>query len=316
MKNRTWIWIVVILALFLALFSAICVGCGLLVQRAPRDDTRAIGVGDAVGVIYVEGEISNTADGIAPIQTNVASAPAIIEFLQQAESAPAVKAILLHINTPGGGVVASDEIHYQLTRMQKPVVVWMGDMAASGGYYIAAAADHIVAHPDTLTGSIGVITQILNVEELMKKVGVEMSVIKSSGLKDIGSMYREMTDDEKALWQGIINETYEHFVQVVAEGRKMDPARVRELADGRIYTGRQALELGLVDEVGNLSDAVRVAAEMGGIQGEPRLLEYQRSVSLFDWLVGFASLRGGTADLLHLMEDHQVPSLRYQHIGP
>ena len=316
MSNRTRNWVIVIIVVFLALSIATCAGCNLLFSRARREETLTVGYGDAVGIIYVEGLITSGSSELAPLRTGIANAPTIIDYLQQAEDTPSVKAILLHINSPGGSVVASDEIHNQLLRVRKPVVAWMGEMAASGGYYIACGADRIVAHPDTLTGSIGVISQIPNVEELMSKLGVEMAVIKSGDLKDEGSMFRQMTEEEQALWQTIINETYEHFVRIVAEGRELDPATVRELADGRVYTGRQALELGLVDQLGNLADAVQMAAELGSIEGQPRLREYRRSPSLLDMLLGSRWGNDSPLDILRLLDIKQTPSLQYLYIGP
>ena len=316
MKNRTWVWVLIVLALLLILLITICVVSGLLFSRAGRDETGSGGIGDAIGVVYVEGVITSSTDEGVSLQSSIANAPTIISYLRQAENSPSVKAVLLHINSPGGSAVASDEIYGQLAQMSKPVIAWMDEMAASGGYYIAAAADRIIAHPDALTGSIGVITQIPNIEALLGKLGIDMMVIKSGGLKDVGSMYREMTEEEEAMWQAIINETYEHFVRAVAEGREMDPETVRQLADGRIYTGRQALELGLVDELGHRSDAVGIAARMGGIQGEPRLVEYRRPMSLLESLLGVRRSGDWSTEVLHLLNIKQAPSLQYLYVGP
>jgi len=317
MKNRLWIWVAMGVFVLCALLVTACVGCGLLLARTSRGKVTSVGYGSAVGVIYIEGVLTSQSDNLAPYSVGAANANTIISYIKRAETDPSVKAILLYINSPGGSVVAADEIYHHLTQVEKPVVAWMGEMAASGGYYVACAADRIVAHPDTLTGSIGVITQIPNVEGLMKKLGVKMIVIKSGAHKDIGSMFREMTDEEKAMWQTIIAEIYDHFVQVVAGGRNLDVEKVRELADGRVYTGRQALKLGLVDELGNFDDAVRVAADLGGISGEPRLIRYQRKPSLLD-LLSLGSRRGSadTVDLLRLLDIKQVPSLQYLYIGP
>lgn len=242
------------------------------------------GTGPAVGVVRVQGVILSGEPPITPLATdgNAYSKP-IIEQLRQAQEDFNVKAILLRINSPGGSVVGSDEI-YQVLRdeIDKPVVVSMGELAASGGYYIAAGADRIMANPATFTGSIGVILTHTNVEDLLNKVGVDVTIIKRGELKDELSPFREMTEEEQALWQEIIDEAYEQFVDVVVEGRSMPREIVRGLADGRVYTGRQALELGLIDELGNVPDAIELAADLGSIEGEPRIIEYRRRPSFWD----------------------------------
>jgi len=263
----------------------------LLGRRAPTFEAPsevllypAVGTGPAVGIVRVQGLILS-GEPTGPFPDGNTYSKVVIEQLRRARSNPDVKAILLRINSPGGSVVGSDEI-YQVLRdeIDKPVVVSMGELAASGGYYIAAGADKIVANPATLTGSIGVILTVTNVEDLLNKVGVEVTVIKRGELKDELSPFREMTPEERALWQRIIDEAYDQFIDAVAEGRGMPREKVLELADGRVYTGRQALELGLIDALGNLSDAIELAAELGGIEGEPRIIEYRRRPTFFDVL--------------------------------
>ncbi len=172
-----------------------------------------------------------------------------------------------------------------------PLVVSMGSVAASGGYYIACTADTIFANPGTLTGSIGVVMSFTNLEELFGKLGMDFEVIKSGEFKDTGSWSRQMTDAERALLQGTIDDIHAQFVEAVAEGRGMEYDAVAALADGRIFSGRQALEAGLVDRLGTLEDAVAVAARMGGIEGEPRVQEPVRRerLTLWDLLSGTAS---------------------------
>lgn len=242
------------------------------------------GTGPAVGIIRIEGTIMGGNPPVDPFAVDgIVYSRRVIEQLRRAQDNFDVKAILLRINSPGGSVVASDEIHQVLRdEISKPVVVSMGELAASGGYYIAAGTEWIVANPATLTGSIGVIATVTNVDELLDSVGVDVTVIKSGELKDLGSAYRDMTPEEKALWQGIVDEAHEQFVGVVAEGRAMSREEASELADGRIYTGRQALELGLIDDLGNLPDAIELAADLGGIEGEPRIIEYRRPPSFWD----------------------------------
>ncbi|MFQ5596034.1 MAG: signal peptide peptidase SppA [Anaerolineae bacterium] len=243
----------------------------------------SVGTGPAVGIIHVQGVILSGEPSSPFVTDGNAYSKQIIDQLRQAEKDFDVKAILLRINSPGGSVVGSDEISQALRdEIDKPVVASMGELAASGGYYIAAGADRIMANPATLTGSIGVIATVMNTQDLLGKVGVDVTVIKSGKLKDAGSAFREMTEEERALWQAIIDEAYDQFVGVVAEGRSMTRDEVRQLADGRVYTGRQALELGLIDDLGNLPDAVQTAANLGGIRGEPRIIEYRRRPSVWD----------------------------------
>jgi protease IV len=195
-----------------------------------------------------------------------------------------VKAIVLRIDSPGGGVVPSQEIHDAVQRVRnkqnKTVVASMGTVAASGGYYIAAAADRIIANPGTLTGSIGVIMELVNLEGLLKKVGVEGVVVKSGHYKDIGSPFRKMGADDRRILQAVMDDVHNQFIEAVAEGRSLDVAAVRTLADGRIFTGRQAVDAKLVDELGDLDDAVRIAADMVGIEGEPTLVEPKKRFSI------------------------------------
>lgn len=195
-----------------------------------------------------------------------------------------IKAIVLRIDSPGGGVAPSQEIYSEILKVRKNsnkiVVTSMGNVAASGGYYIACASDKIVANPGTLTGSIGVIMTFSNIEELMKKIGLKTEVIKSGKFKDIGSPTREFTEEEKKLLQGVIDDVYDQFVNAVADGRNMDVQKVKELSDGRVFTGRQAFEIGLVDKLGNLEDAVELAAELVGIEGKPKIVTERKERNL------------------------------------
>jgi protease-4 len=317
MKDRTILWIFLAFVLGFALPVCSCLGTGVLalgtLGRIAGEPTPAgVGLGDAVAVIQLDGTITSgpeeylTAQGITPGR--------VADLLEQATD-PAVKAIVVSVNSPGGSVVASDEIYHALGAFEKPVVVWMGEVAASGGYYIACGGDHVFAHPDTLTGSIGVISQFINVEELLDDVGVQMVVITSGPRKDIGSPFREMTEEEQALWQGITDEIYEGFVQVVSQARGLPLEEVRELADGRIYTGQQALELGLVDDVGTLKDAIAKAAELGGIEGEPRVIELRPTPSLRDLFYGVQA-RSTMPTLEEILGWAGVPSLQYRFLGP
>jgi protease-4 len=196
----------------------------------------------------------------------------------------------------------------------KPVVVWMDEMAASGGYYIACGADHVVAHPDSLVGSIGVISQFINADELLEEIGVDVVVITTGARKDTGSLFRDMTEEEQAYWQVIIDEVYDEFVDVVAEGRDLPEEMVRELADGRVYTGRQALEEGLVDAVGLPEDAIAKAAELGGIEGEPRVIEIDSIPSLLETLYAYQT-RSTTPTFEDILNWAATPSLEFRFAG-
>lgn len=227
-----------------------------------------------VGVLEVEGIID---DGMAR---------RVIKQLDRWSETGSIKAIVLQVNTPGGGVAASQEIYDAILRAkeEKPVVAAMASVAASGGLYIACAADRIVANPGTLTGSIGVIFQFHTFKGLMDKVGIGTETIKAGEMKDVGNMARPMTEQERGMFQSVVNDTYEQFVGVVAEGRDLDMAEVKKFADGSVFTGRQALELGLVDSLGGLHEAVDIAAELGNVKGDINIIRpYRReSVSIFD----------------------------------
>jgi len=272
------------------------------------------GSGPAVAVIHVEGIIASGGDGLFS-DTSIASAQTIIKNIEKAKNDEDVKAIILAVDSPGGGVVASDEIYHALKGVEKPIVVVMGDLAASGGYYISMASNWIIANPNTLTGSIGVISEFPNAEGLLDKIGVDFVVITSGPRKDIGSPYREMTEAERAYWQKIIDETYASFVQIVADGRHMTVDQVKPLADGGVYTGRQALELGLVDQLGYEEDAVTKAAELGGITGKPRIIEYEDRPRFFELLTEATSQRSLVPSLAEIMSLVGHPSLSARWIG-
>ncbi len=211
----------------------------------------------------------------------------IIEKIHKYKKNRMVKALVIRLETPGGGVAACQEIYEELNKVRekkKVVVASMGGVAASGGYYIACAADKIIANPGTVTGSIGVAMHISNLEELFKKVGLKFEVIKSGAHKDIGSPSRAMTPTERALLQRVINDVYNQFIEVIVKERNLDKRKVRSLADGRIFTGKQAKKLGLVDELGNLDDAIKIAGELAKIKGEPKVIreKERRKFTIFD----------------------------------
>ena len=197
--------------------------------------------------------------------------------LERAREDYAVKAVVLQIESPGGSVAACQEILNEIERLEKPIVVSLGTLAASGGYFISAKADKIVALPGTLTGSIGVISQVPNLKGLFEKLGIEMEVFTAGKYKDMYAGVRELTPEERELLQEMTDQLYDQFVQVVVDGRGLSEAKVRDLATGQLYTGEQAKELGLVDELGGLNTAIDLAASLAGIK-EPKVEYYKREV--------------------------------------
>lgn len=238
--------------------------------------------GDKVAVIYVEGAITSSGGG-GLFADSVATSERVISDLEQAANRADVKSILLRINSPGGSAAASQEIYQKIRDIRedgKPVVVSMGDMAASGGYYIASAADEIVALDATITGSIGVIVQASNLQELFDKIGIKPETIKSGKHKDMFSPNRALTDEERQMAQDMVMDIYNQFVDDVLAGRKdkgLDKAALLKVADGRILTGKQAQKAKLVDRTGTMQDAIKLAGELGGIEGEPAVWRVKRS---------------------------------------
>lgn len=224
-------------------------------------------------------------EGVLGVDVDTTS---IIEEVKHYRKDSSIKAMVLRVNSPGGAVAPAQEIYAELKKFskEKSIVASMGTLAASGGYYVSIAAEKIVANPGTMTGSIGVIMEIPNVEGLMDKVGIRTEVIKSGRHKDMASMFRGMSKEERGLLQTLLDDVHEQFIEAVAEGRNMDIADVRKIADGRVFTGRQAIALGLVDELGTLEDAILIAAQFGGIEGEPEVVSKKRHFSLMDLLRG------------------------------
>ena len=224
---------------------------------------------------------------VLPVTGLITDSDATIEQLKKFARDDSIKAIILRINSPGGGVGPSQEIYEEVRKLKgkKIVVTSMGALAASGGYYIACGSQKIFANPGTITGSIGVIMQFMNARELIEKIGLKGMVVKSGAFKDIGSPVREMKPEERELLQGVIDNVHYQFIAAVAEGRKMDRGKVAVIADGRIFSGEQAKALGLVDALGNLEDAVAEAGKMAGIKGEPRVVTPpKKKISILDLL--------------------------------
>jgi protease-4 len=261
--------------------------------------TAAVLGGLFFGVLFLTSSLSGrkTAAALSVVGTDrvalvkiagmLISSEHVVEELNDYADDSSVKAIVLRIDSPGGGVVVSQEIYNAVKNAKKEgkkVVVSMGSVAASGGYYVAAAADKIVANPGTLTGSIGVKMEFANVEKLLEKIGVKGMVVKAGEYKDIGSPFRDMTAQEKKLLQDVIDDVHNQFIKAVAEGRNLPETDVRAIADGRIFTGQQALALKLVDQMGDLADSIRLAGSLAGIKGRPKVVEKRKKIPFFEYL--------------------------------
>ncbi|RQW77288.1 MAG: signal peptide peptidase SppA [Geobacter sp.] len=236
--------------------------------------------GEGVGLVEVKGLIIDSQE--------------TVRQLHELRKNERVKAIVMRIDSPGGVVGPSQEIYAEVKKLTatKKVVVSMGSLAASGGYYIAAPAARIIANPGTITGSIGVLMKFSNVEGLMGKIGMKAFTLKTGKYKDVGSPVRPMSDQDKAMLQGVIDSAHGQFVKAVAEGRKLPVEEVRRIADGRIFTGEQALALKLIDRLGTLQDAIEEAGKLAGIKGEPHVIRPARKKKLMlDMLVGEAAAR-------------------------
>jgi len=280
---------------FLVAFVLIAVVAALILF-AGLGSTRDMDIvrGPRVGLVELEGPIFS-------------SRPVVRQF-KKFEKEDNVKAIVFRINSPGGGIAASQEIYQYAKRVRetgKPVIVSMASAAASGGYYVALGADTIMANPGTTTGSIGVIAEIPNFQGLMEKIGVSMTIIKSGEFKDAGSPYRGLSPRDMQYLQNWIDNGYEQFIQTVALERGMDLQSIRNLADGRVYSGEQAKNLGLIDSLGTLEDAIQLAAELGGITGEPKVVRIRQDrLTLFDLM---------TSDIRKLLRSSFAtwPRIRY-----
>jgi protease-4 len=236
---------------------------------------------NTIAVVDIDSAISFGGSGNNPFG-QVSGMKQWIAQLKSVEEDPNVRAVILRINSPGGTVAATQEIYEQIKRLKKngkKVVVSMGDITASGGYYIACAADFIIANPGTLTGSIGVIMSGMDLSGIFQKYGIGYNVIKSGKFKDSLAFYRQMTAEEKALLQTVIMDSFNQFFNAVLEGRKMSEKDLAKIADGRIFTGQQALAAGLVDELGDFQHAVDKAAELSGIVGKPNVINLKQSMN-------------------------------------
>jgi protease-4 len=275
MKRRSTFFAIVATLLIVGAFAVVGL---MLVRRISSPVPGLISVREKVGVVPIE--------GITGLDVESRE---VIEQLDTFNSNPAIKAIVVRIMSPGGSVGPSQEIYDKILEVssEKKVVASLADVAASGGYYVAAAADKIVSNPGTITGSIGVIAEFPNWEKLFEKIGITQAVVKSGEFKDLGNPNRPLTEEEKALLQGVIDDVYKQFLKAIVDGRGMEIENVLPYADGRIFSGKQALSYGLVDELGGLEAAVRLAGTLGGIEGKPEVVYPDRRFdSILDLLVG------------------------------
>lgn len=261
-KHPIWFVIGILCAVILVMGIAMAL---ILSWLGP---SKSLSFGDRIGVISVEGVILDPEP--------------VLKQLAEFKKDNRIKAIILRVNSPGGSVAPSQEIYREIrkTNQTKKVIASMSSLAASGGYYIAAGADKIVANPGTLSGSIGVIMEFVQLEDLFKKLGVGLEVVKSGEFKDIGSPHRKMSERDRELITGLTQEIQTQFVEAVAQGRNLPVEKVREVADGRVLSGARCKELGLVDQLGNFMDAVDLAKRVSGIEGEVTLVYARKSRGL------------------------------------
>lgn len=300
-RSRAWIWWTVGIVLFAFLLVASCAVPLVFLARGDGLDTVT---GDAVAVIRIDGVIAGTGD----YYSGYITPEYFYDLLDQAAEDDDVKAVVLRVDCPGGTVAASQEIALYVQQCEKPVVVSSGDVNASGAYMVSSQADQIWALPGSAVGSVGVIAEIPNVSGLLEKLGVDFTVITAGENKDTGSPYRPMTAEERALIQGEVDEAYDQFVDIVAQGRDMERSRVESLATGWAWSGQRAKELGLVDEIGTYEDALDAAADLGGIEGDYDIITYEDEFGdLFGSLLGLSS---GLQRLATVAEEASGPGLK------
>lgn len=298
--SKTAKWIIGIIAVLVFLFGLFILVLFSWVFSDESDGVLGSG-GEKIAVIELKEEI-------------ISSEEIVRQFKKYREN-KSIRAIVFRVESPGGGVAASQEIYEEVKKTRdagRPVVVSMGSVAASGGYYVSCAATRIVANPGTLTGSIGVISHFLNFEPLMKKIGVEETTMKTGKFKDIGSPFRKTTEEDKRYFHMVLNDVYDQFVDAIVEERDLEREQVLKYADGRVFTGRQAMKYGFVDTLGTMEDAVSIAAELGGVHGKPNIVKEKKRKAFFERLIGDAA-----AEATKIGQDFlQQPVLQYRFISP
>jgi len=290
-KSRLWLWILVGATAFFVLLLSVFALVGLAMRGSHGGEFA--GFGDKIGVIDVEGVILDPRT--------------VVKQLREFRRDDSIRAIILHVNTPGGGAAASQEIYSEVRRIRdekkKKIVASVETLGASGGYYISAATEKIYADPASIVGSIGVISQWVNYEDLLKWAKLKDVTFKAGALKDTGNPARPMTPEEKAYFQSLINDMHGQFISAVAEGRKLKMDDVKKLADGRVWTGQQALPLKLVDQIGDFRVAVEETAKAVGIKGEPTLVHPEKERRTVLDLI-FGDVSEYIPDRAKLLENH------------
>ena len=296
-KSTKWfLGILGVLAVLAIVFTVVIIA--LVSGSSERTETVTVGSGDKVAVVDLKGVI--------------ASSDEVVRQMKKYKNNSSIRAIVLHIDSPGGGVVASQEMYEEVRAVRdggKPVIVSMGSLAASGGYYVAVGGSYLVANRGTLTGSVGVISEFLQLKDALDKLGIGVKTIKAGKLKDAGSPMRAMNDDDQKYFQALMDDVNRQLIDVVASERQMDVEKVGEIAAGRVFTGEQALQLGLVDTLGTFEDAVRIAAVKVGIKGEPAIVKERKRQMWYESIFGDA---GETLkDLKQELIDRPVLSYRF-----
>ncbi len=299
-KSTKW-FLIIISVLLVFGFIVVIFFYFVLNTLTDSESNVVIGSGEKIAIVELKGVILNSEE--------------TVRQLKKYRDDKLIKGILFRIDSPGGGVVASQEIFEEVKKVResgKPIVVSMGSLAASGGYYVSCPANKIVANLGTLTGSIGVISQFLRYDSLLGKIGVQVNTIKSGKLKDAGSPFRAMTEIDRAYFQQLMDEVHQQFISAVEKERKLSRDSVLKLADGRVFTGEQALANGLIDTIGTFEDAKKITARLAGIKGEPSIVkERKRRLSLLDLALGESKI----FELLDLKEKLlDQPILQYRMI--
>ena len=302
MKSSTK-WVISILSIIILIGFGSMLFIYLIFSQSSDENVEYIsGVGEKIAVVELKGVIVESEN--------------IVKQFKKYQKDKSIKAILLHVESPGGGVVASHEIYESVRQARqngKPIVVSMGSVAASGGYYVSCGANLIVANPGTLTGSIGVISQFLRLDPMLQKVGVEMNTIKSGKYKDAGNPFREMTKEDKIYFQDLMDDVHRQFIDIVEKERKLDHAKLIGFADGRVFTGEQAKKMGLVDSLGTFEDAVKITGRIAGIKGEPSIVKEQKRKTFIEKVFGEVKFN----ELLSLKDEIFNQSiLQYKLTGP
>lgn len=304
-------WTIIVVITVIALFLVCCASLSFALAAAglAASPTASMGPASSVALIHINGVIAASSDSGLLTGTTAATPESLIKQLRAADNDNKVASVLLRIDSPGGSAAASQEVYAEVKRMKKPVVVSIADIGASGAYYIACGADEIMASRASAVGSIGVIMQVANLQELYSKIGVKYQTIKQGKYKDMGSSDRPLTAEEIAVLDKESKEVYDQFIGDVAASRKISEEKVRELATGQVWNGSTAKELGLIDSIGNYRDAVGRAAKLGKITGEPNVLSYDQP-SLWEIISNPTSASGLSSlnKILNLMDRSALPA--------